>query len=234
MAEVRIAAEIRTKFGKGAARRVRRADKVPGVVYGHGNDPTHVTLPGHELMRALRTPNVLLQLEIDGDRTLTLPKAVQRDPIKGLLKHVDLVIVRRGEKVSVEVPVHTVGEVAPDGLLDQTLITLTVLAEATSIPTRFEVDVEGMEVGSAVHAKDVQLPEGVTLDLDEELLVLHVLAAPTAEQLEAELAEAEAEAGIEHDLPDAEVEAAAAAEAAADGDGESAAAEDSSTPSAES
>lgn len=225
MAEVRIAAEIRTEFGKGAARRVRRADKVPGVVYGHGNDPRHITLPGHELMRALRTPNVLLQVDIDGDRTLALPKAIQRDPIKGLLKHVDLVVVRRGEKVSVEVPVHTVGEVSPDGLLDQTLLTLTVMAEATSIPTRLDVDVEGMEVGSAVHAKDVQLPPGVTLDLDEELLVLHVLAAPTAEQLEAELAEAEVEAGIEHDAPQAD------AEVDGEVDGDSGQTDDADTPS---
>jgi len=215
-------AEVRTEFGKGASRRVRRADKVPGVVYGHGTDTRHVTLPGHELMRALRTPNVLLYLDVDGEETLALPKAVQRDPIKGLLKHVDLVIVRRGEKVSVEVPVHTVGDIAADGLLDQLLTTLTVMAEATSIPTAFEVDVEGMQVGSAVHAKDVTLPTGVTLDLDEELLVLHVLAAPTAEQLDAELAEAEAEVGIEHDPTAAEVaEAEAEAAAAESGDGAS-------------
>lgn len=218
MSQVRIAAEIRTEFGKGASRRVRRADKVPGVVYGHGTDPQHITLPGHELMRALRTPNVLLQVDLDGSQTLTLPKAVQRDPIKGYLKHVDLVIVRRGEKVSVEVPIHLAGEVAPDGLLDQPLTTLTVLTEATSIPTSIDIDIDGMQVGSAIHAKDVTLPEGVTLDLDEELLVLHVLAAPTAEQLDAEMAEAEAEAGIEHDAPDAETEGEADADGATDAD----------------
>lgn len=204
MPEVRIAAETRTEFGKGAARRVRRADKVPGVMYGHGTAPVHVALPGHELMRALRASNVLLEIELDGEKTLTLPKSVQRDPVKRFLKHVDLVIVRRGEKVSVEVPVHTVGDVYPGGMLDQTLTTLTVLAEATSIPSSFDIDVEGMEIGRAIHAKEVTLPTGVTLDAEGELLVLHVLAAPTAEQIDAELAEAEVEAGIEHDAPEAE------------------------------
>jgi large subunit ribosomal protein L25 len=211
--ELQIAAESRTEFGKGAARRVRRADKVPGVVYGHGTDPRHVALPGHELMRALKTANVLLDLEVEGDHLLVLPKSVQRDPIKGTLEHVDLVIVRRGEKVVVDVGIAVSGEVGSGGMLDQQLVTLSVECEATSIPSRFEVDVEGMTIGAAVHAKDVELPAGTTLAMDPEALVLHVLAAPTAEQIDAELAEAEVEAGIEHDAPAAE---AAAGEAAAD------------------
>ena len=220
MAELRITAESRTEFGKGAARRVRRADKVPGVVYGHGTDPLHVTLPGHDLMKALKTANVLLDLEVDGDNLLVLPKSVQRNPIKGTLTHVDLVIVRRGEKVTVDVGIHVSGEVSPGGMLDQQMVTISIEAEATSIPTRFEVSIEDMPIGGAIHAKDVELPSGTELVTDPEALVLHVLAAPTAEQIDAELAEAEAEAGIEHDAPESE----AADEDAADADGETAAA----------
>ena len=220
MAELQITAESRTEFGKGAARRVRRADKVPGVVYGHGTDPLHVTLPGHDLMKALKTANVLLDLEVDGGNLLVLPKSVQRNPIRGTLTHVDLVIVRRGEKVTVDVGIHVSGEVAPGGMLDQQMVTISIEAEATSIPTRFEVSIEDMQIGAAIHAKDVELPAGTELVTDPEALVLHVLAAPTAEQIDAELAEAEAEAGIEHDAPESE----AADEDAADADGETAAA----------
>jgi len=220
VAELRITAESRTEFGKGAARRVRRADKVPGVVYGHGTDPLHVTLPGHDLMKALKTANVLLDLEVDGDNLLVLPKSVQRNPIKGTLTHVDLVIVRRGEKVTVDVGIHVSGEVSPGGMLDQQMVTISIEAEATSIPTRFEVSIEDMPIGGAIHAKDVELPSGTELVTDPEALVLHVLTAPTAEQIDAELAEAEAEAGIEHDAPESE----AADEDAADADGETAAA----------
>ncbi len=202
MSEVRLKAEQRTEFGKGAARRIRRANLVPAVVYGHGTQPRHVSLPGHALMMALKTSNVLLELDIDGEgRELTLPKHVQRDPIKGYLEHVDLVIVRRGEKVTVDVPLHIVGEVASGGLLNSELNTLSVEAEATSIPAQLEIDVQDMAIGSSVHAGDVHLPDGTTLAIDPEISVLHVMAAPTAEQIEAELAEAEADAGIEHEAP---------------------------------
>ena len=216
MPELQIAAEPRTEFGKGAARRLRRADKVPGVVYGHGNDPRHVSLPGHDLMKALKTANVLLDLDVDGDHLLVLPKAVQRDPIKLTLEHVDLVIVRRGEKVTVDVGIHVTGEVGPGGMLDQQLVALSIEAEATSIPARFHIDVEGMPIGASVHAKDVELPEGTDLVTDPDALVLHVLAAPTAEQIDAELAEAEVEAGIEHDAPEAPAADAAAEDDAGD------------------
>lgn len=200
MPEVRIAAELRTEFGKGAARRVRREDRVPAVIYGHGTDTRHVTLPGHDLMMALKTANALIRVDgLPGGNQLVLPKAVQRHPIKGLIEHVDLIMVRRGEKVTVEVPIHVTGEIAPGGLLDQQLIQISLEAEATNIPTGIEVDVEGMEIGSSVHASDLTLPTGVTLAVEPEILVLHVLAAPTAEQLEADL-------GLE---PAAEEEAAA-------------------------
>ena len=219
MSEVRIAAEPRTEFGKGAARRIRRDNKVPAVLYGHGTDPRHISLPGHELMLALKTPNVLLTLDLDSGDELALPRDVQRDPIKGFLEHVDLVVVKRGEKVVVEIPVHLVGEAAPETLVNLDLTTLSIEAEATHIPTGVDVSIDGMGVGDQIHASDVKLPEGATLATDPEALVVNISAAPTAEQLEAELAEAEAEVGIVQE-PSDEEQAAAAAEA---GEGEPAA-----------
>jgi large subunit ribosomal protein L25 len=193
--EVRIAAEPRTEFGKGPARRERRAGRVPAVLYGHGAEPRHVSLPGHEVLMALRTANVLIRLEgLPGGSQLALPKAVQRDPIKGYVEHVDLITVRRGEKVTVEIPVTTTGDVAPDGLLDQQLVQIAVEAEATNIPPGIEVDVEEMAIGTAVHAGDLSLPQGVTLAVESDVLVLHVIAAPTAAEIEAELGVPEAEA----------------------------------------
>ena len=217
MPEVSIAAEPRTEFGKGPARRTRRAGRVPAVLYGHGADTRHVTLPGHDLMLALKTPNVLIRLEgLEGASQIFLPKAVQRDPIKGFIEHVDLIVVRRGEKVTVDVPVRLTGEIAPGGLLDQQMVQVSLEAEATHIPQSVEVDIEGMEIGSAVHAGDLKLPSGSTLAGDPEQLVLHVLAAPTAEQIEAELGEvAPAEEAAEvPPAPAAEAEAPAAEAAA--------------------
>jgi large subunit ribosomal protein L25 len=188
VSEVRIAAEPREQFGKGAARQVRRQGRVPAVLYGHGTETRHVSLPGHDVLLALRTANVLIRLEgLPGGNDLALPKAVQRDPIRGSVEHVDLILVRRGEKVTVDVAVQVTGEVAPDGLLDQQLVQIAVEAEATNIPTGIEVSVEGMTIGASVHAGDLSLPEGSTLAVDAELLVLHVIAAPTAEQMEADL-----------------------------------------------
>jgi len=218
VSEVRLSAEPRTEFGKGAARRIRRDKKVPAVLYGHGTDPRHISLPGHELMLALKTANVLLTLELDGGTELALPKDVQRDPIRGFIEHVDLVLVRRGEKVVVEIAVHVVGDAAPETLVTTDLNTLSVEAEATHIPTGFEVSVDGLNVGDQIHAKDVQLPSGVTLVTDPDALLVNVTAAPTAEQLEAELAEAEAEVGIVHEPTDEEQAEAAEGE----GDGEAA------------
>jgi len=210
--EVRIVAEPRTEFGKGPARRSRRAGRVPAIVYGHGTETRHVTLPGHELLMALKTPNVLIEVAgLSGRPQLTLPKAVQRDPIRGAIEHVDLIMVRRGEKVTVEVPVQVTGEVEPGGLLDQQMVRLAVEAEATQIPQAIEVDVEGMEIGAAVHAGDLTLPQGVTLAAEPDALVLHVLAAPTAEQIEAELGETPAAEEVPA-APDAVPDAAQAAD----------------------
>ncbi|MFF7984655.1 50S ribosomal protein L25/general stress protein Ctc [Streptomyces sp. NPDC007901] len=193
MAEVKIAAESRTEFGKGAARRIRRESKVPGVLYGHGSDPLHLTLPGHDLLLALRTPNVLISLDIDGKTNeLAIPKSVQRDPIKGFLEHVDLLLVKRGEKVTVEIPVHTEGELAAGGnLLEHVLNALPVEAEATHIPEAVTVSVEGLEAGASVLAKDITLPSGVTLAVEEDAVVLQVLAAQAEEAPEGEGAEGE-------------------------------------------
>ncbi|RSN44530.1 50S ribosomal protein L25 [Streptomyces sp. WAC 04229] len=183
MSEVKISAGTRTEFGKGAARRIRREDKVPGVLYGHGSDPLHLTLPGHELLMALRTPNVLIALDIDGKTNeLAIPKSVQRDPIKGFLEHVDLLLVKRGEKVEVTVPVQAEGELAPGNfLLEYVLDALPVEAEATHIPEQVTVSVEGLEAGASIHAKDVKLPSGVKLTVDDDAVVLQVLAAQAEE-----------------------------------------------------
>lgn len=203
MSEVRIAAESRTTFGKGAARKIRRADKVPAVLYGHGIDPKHLTLPGHEVLLALRTPNVLIRLQGDGVDELALPKGVQRDPIKGFVEHVDLLLVKRGEKVTVEIPVTTVGDVHTDGLLDQQLVSVSVEAEATHIPTGVEVDVEGLEVGTVITAAQLPLPEGTTLVADPETVILQVSAKPVEAPEEGEEAAEGAVAAAEGETAEA-------------------------------
>jgi len=215
VAEARIDAETRTEFGKGAARRTRRAGKIPAVLYGHGTAPRHLALPAREFGHAIKAgANTLLTLQLDGGSELALPKAIQRHPIRGDFEHVDLLLVRSGEKVTVEVRVALTGEPTREGLIDQQLVRLTVEAEATHIPDHFEVDISGLEIGDNVTAGAVSLPSGTTLVGDPEQVVVAVLAAPTAEQLEAELAGAEAEAGIERDEPTEVAEEAPAAPAA--------------------
>ena len=178
MAEVKIVGEVRTEFGKGAARRLRRQDKVPAVVYGHGSEPRHVALPGYDLMMALKTPNVLINLEVDGKSELVIPREVQREIIRGFLIHVDLLTVERGEKVTVEVPLHIEGELAPGGnLLEHMLDALPVQAEATHIPEHLTVSVEGLSAGASVLAKDVTLPENVELAVDGDTQVLQVISS---------------------------------------------------------
>ncbi|MFC7494594.1 MULTISPECIES: 50S ribosomal protein L25/general stress protein Ctc [unclassified Nocardioides] len=222
----KIKAEARTEFGKGAARRIRREDKVPAVIYGHGNEPVHVTLPGHETMMALKHggANALLELEIDGKIQLALTKQVQIDPIKRHLEHVDFVAVKKGEKVTVDVPVHLVGEAARETLVVTENATVQIEAEATHIPESIEVDIEGAEVGTQIHASDLKLPSGSTLLTDPETLVVNVTQQISAEALEAELEEAEAEAGIEREEHEeiGEAEAAAEGETPAESEGEAA------------
>jgi len=219
MSAEKITAEQRTEFGKGAARRIRREDKVPAVIYGHGNDPIHVTLPGHETMMALKHggANALLELDLDGKSQLALTKQVQIDPIKRHLEHIDFVAVRKGEKVTVDIVIHLVGEAAPETLVVTENSTVSVEAEATHIPEYIEVDIEGAEIGTQIHASDLKLPSGSTLLTDPEWLIVNITNAPTAEEIEAELEEAEAEAGIERDESDEEI---AESEAAAEGEGD--------------
>jgi large subunit ribosomal protein L25 len=224
--EVKIQAEARTEFGKGAARRIRRQNKVPAVLYGHGIDPVHISIPGHDLMLALKSANALLSIQWDGNSQLALPKQVQRDPIKGFIEHADLLVVSRGEKVTVDVPVVLVGEAAADALVTLEHATVSIEAEATHIPDSIQVDVEGAEAGTQILAKDLTLAEGASLSLDPEALVVNIVAAQTAEDFEAELAEAEADLGVEHEAPtaEAELDEAASGDAAAESAGDEAAA----------
>jgi large subunit ribosomal protein L25 len=219
--EVRIVAEPRTEFGKGGARRTRRAGKLPAVLYGHGTDPRHLSLPSREFEHALRTDgaNVLLDLQLAEGSELALPKSIQRDPVRGAIEHVDLILVRRGERITVEIVIQVVGEIVAGGLLDQSLTTLSVTAEATNIPSGVEVSVEGLEIGQSVHAGQITLPAGVEIAGDTDQVVVHVVPAPTAEELEAEVGEVEAGAVGEVEEPVEGAEGAEGAEAApAEGD----------------
>ena len=193
MSEVKISAEPRTEFGKGGARRTRRAGKVPAVLYGHGEQPKHISLPAREFAAAIRHggANQVFAIEIsDGTEALALPKAIQRDPIKDTLEHVDLLIVRRGEQVTVEVPVRLVGEPARETLVMQEQQTLTITAEALHLPEFLEASIDGLAAGSRVTAAEVVLPRGAQLAADSEQIVALVTAAPTAEEMEGEVAEA--------------------------------------------
>jgi large subunit ribosomal protein L25 len=205
VSEVRLPAETRTEFGKGGARRTRRAGKVPAVIYGHGADPRHVALPAREFANAIRHggANVLLTLDVEDGEQLVIPKSIQRHPIKGHFEHVDLLAVRLGEKVTIDVPIIVVGDIAPGGLLNQEATTISVEAEATHLPTSFEVSIDGLGIGSQVTAADVTLPTGSALIVDPETVLLIITQAPTAEDLEGEVAEAAAELGIVEDQPDA-------------------------------
>jgi len=215
MSEEKIKAENRTQFGKGAARRIRRDDKVPAVLYGHGSDPMHITLPGHDTMMALKHggSNALLHLDIEGTTHLALTKQIQADPIKGFLEHIDFVEVKKGEKVTVDIPIHVIGESKSDAMTVTELNNVSVEAEATNIPEYLEISVEDADAGFQVFAKDIELPSGSVLLTDEDSLIVNVVHAPTAEEVEAELEEAEAEAGIERDDSDEEIAEAAEADA---------------------
>lgn len=193
MADVSLSASVRTEFGKGAARRLRREEKIPAVIYGHGEDPVHVALPSYDMMMALKTPNVLINLDIEGNKQLVIPKAIQREAIRGFLVHADLLVVRQGEKVNVEVPIHIEGELAPgQNLLEHVLNSLPVEAEATHIPESVTVNVDGLGAGDSVTAGQIKLPKGTSLAVEAEDVVIQVLAAQ-AEEAPEESAEGEGE-----------------------------------------
>lgn len=202
-----LVAQPRTEFGKGAARRIRRAHQIPAVLYGHGTDPVHLTLPGHATMMAVKTANAVLQIDLEGKKQLALVKDVQRDPIKPVIEHLDLVVIRRGEKVTVDIAVHVTGDAAPETLVNVEQQVISVSADATAIPESVVVDVEGAQAGTQVLASQLTLPAGVELLTDPESLVVNVTQAQSAEALESELAEAEAVAGIEREESDEAAEA---------------------------
>jgi large subunit ribosomal protein L25 len=195
MAEIKITGTTRTEFGKGASRRARVAGLVPAVIYGHGEKPQHITLPARELGVALKQSNVLLEIAIDGKDQLTLPKAIVRHPLKQILEHIDLVAVRRGEKVTVSVPVHTEGEHDRDGILEHVHNTIEVEVEATAIPSFFTLDLTGLAAGQSLYAENVNLPAGVSLVSDAKMIVVHLSERATAvEEVAAPAAEAAAPA----------------------------------------
>lgn len=216
MSETRLSAKPRTEFGKGAARRIRRADQIPAVVYGHKSEPRHITLPGHATMMALKLQNALLTIEVEGDdEILALAKDVQRDPIRGTIDHVDLVIVRRGEKVTVDVAVHVQGEAGPETVVTVENNTVALEVEATSIPENVVVDVEGLPAGTQITAAELKLPAGAALAVDGETLVVNITQTISEEALEAELAESPAGAA-EAETAEAEAETEAEAQAPAE------------------
>ncbi|GGM31022.1 50S ribosomal protein L25/general stress protein Ctc [Promicromonospora citrea] len=197
MAEIKLAAEPRTEFGKGAARRIRRDNKIPAVLYGHGTDPVHVTLPGHESMLALRQTNALLSIQLDGKAQLAVAKDVQRDPVRNVIEHIDLQVVRAGEKITVDVTVNIVGESAPGTIHLVEEQTLSVEAEATHLPESVDVSIEGLESGAQVRAGDVALPSGSTLLTDPEYVVVLITeprGEASADDESADSAESAAEA----------------------------------------
>jgi large subunit ribosomal protein L25 len=211
VSEVKISAEVRTEFGKGGARRTRRAGLVPAVLYGHGEKPRHIALPAREFAAAIRHGGMTQAFAIeisDGTSALALPKAIQRDPIRDTFDHVDLLIVRRGEKITVDIPVQLTGEPARNTLVMTEHDSLSVLADATRLPDRLQVSIEGLAAGGKVTAADVVLPEGVELAADPEMTIAVVTAAPTEEQMAAEgggepAAEAAAETAEEPATPEA-------------------------------
>ena len=222
MSEVKISAEARTEFGKGGARRTRRAGKMPAVLYGHGEAPKHIALPAREFAAAIRHggANQIFNITMaDGTEALALPKAIQRDPLKDTFEHVDLLIVRRGEKVNVDVPVHLVGEAAKGTLVINEHDRLTITAEALHLPEFLEASIEGLEAGSRVTAADLKLPSGVELAVDPETVLAVVSVAPSAEQLEGEgageVTEAPEAAAAEDETEEAETPAEATADSAA-------------------
>jgi large subunit ribosomal protein L25 len=191
--DTRVSAETRTTFGKGAARRIRAAGKIPAVIYGHGTEPQHVTLPGHQVGLILRKANAVLELDIEGKEQLALVKDVQKDPVLQIIEHIDLIVVRKGEKVQVEVPIHLEGESYSGTIATQDASTILIEVEATNIPERIVVSIEGLEEGTLIHAKDVELPAGSSLVSDEDLVIVGITVPAAVESEENATTEGESE-----------------------------------------
>lgn len=185
MSEQKLAAEVRNEFGKGFARRARMEGLIPAVIYGHGAEPIHITLPAKSTTLAVRVANALLTLDIQGEEHLALVKDIQRNPIKQIIEHLDLLTVRRGEKVTVDVPVHVTGELAPGNVFNQEMTTVSLEAEATHLPTAIEISIEGRTAGEHIHASDLVLPKGSVLLADAEALVVHISEATEVSEEEA-------------------------------------------------
>ncbi|WP_199470692.1 50S ribosomal protein L25/general stress protein Ctc [Agromyces sp. Root1464] len=204
----KVVADTRESFGKGAARKLRATGKIPAVVYGHGTEPRHIALPSHQIGLILRKANAVLDLQIDGKSQLALVKDVQKDPVHQVIEHLDLIVIKKGEKVQVEVPVHVEGETAPGTIADLDQHTLSLEAEATHIPENVVVNVEGLEEGTQILAGAVELPKGATLLSDPEALVINV-HTPQKVDLGEEAAEAEAEGEATEEAAEAAAEEAA-------------------------
>jgi large subunit ribosomal protein L25 len=193
MSEQKLAAEVRTEFGKGFARRARMNGQIPAVIYGHGAEPIHITLPAKSTTLAVRVANALLSLDINGEEHLALVKDIQKDPIKQIIEHLDLLTVRKGEKVTVDIPVHVTGELAPGNVYNQELTVISLEAEATHLPTAIEVNIEGRSAGEHIHASDLVLPTGSILLADADALVVNISEATEEEAGEASAAAPAAE-----------------------------------------
>ncbi|SDG27527.1 50S ribosomal protein L25/general stress protein Ctc [Microbacterium sp. 77mftsu3.1] len=192
--DTKVVAELREQFGKGFARRLRAAGKIPAVIYGHGTDPVHVALPGHQVALLIRRANALLELEIDGKQQLTLVKDVQKDPVHQIIEHIDLLVVKKGEKIEVDIPVSVTGEPFPGTIANLENTTVTLEVEATHIPQNVEVSVEGLEDGAHITAADLTLPRGAVLVTDPETLIVGVALPPAPVEDEAEESQEGAEA----------------------------------------
>ena len=195
--DTKVHAEVRENFGKGFARRLRAAGKIPAVIYGHGTDPVHVALPGHQVALLIRRANAVLELDVAGTHQLTLVKDVQKDPVHQVIEHIDLLVVKKGEKVQVEIPVNVIGEPAAGTIANLDAQTITLEVEATHIPQNVEVDVEGLEDGTHITAADLKLPKGASLIADPEVLIVAISVPAATLAAEDEIAEADAEVAAE-------------------------------------
>lgn len=202
--DTKVHAELRDSFGKGFARRLRAAGKIPAVIYGHGTEPVHVALPGHQVSLIVRRANALLDLDIEGKGQLALVKDVQKDPVHQIIEHIDLLVVKKGEKVAIDVPIVVTGDSAPGTIVNLDATTISIEAEATRIPENIEVSVEGLEEGAHVNAADVVLPKGATLLTDPEVLVVAIAIPAVEEEEEAPADEEGAAAEASDEEPAAE------------------------------